>query len=49
MEAAQGSISRGVNKTTMGHLHIRILLSFKKEEIFILCDSMDGPEEHYVK
>ena len=48
MEAAPGSISRGVNKTTMGHLHNGILLSCKKkeeeeEENFPLCDSMDGP------
>ena len=31
----------------MGHLHNGILLSHKKEENFTLCDSMDGPEEHY--
>ena len=33
MEAAQVSIRRWVDKTTMGHLHIGILLSHKKEEI----------------
>ena len=38
------SISRRVDKTTMGHLHNGILLSSKKEENFTLCDSMDGPE-----
>ena len=37
-----------VDKTTMGHLHSGILLSRKKED-FILCNSMDGPEEHYAK
>ena len=48
MEAAQVSISRWVNKTTMGHLHNGILLSRKKEN-FTLYDSMDGPREHYAK
>ena len=33
----------------MGHLHNGILLSHKKEENFILCNSMNGPGEHYVK
>ena len=46
MEAAQVSISRSVNKTTVGYLHNGILLSLKKEEYFTLCDSMDGPREH---
>ena len=44
IEAAQVSISRWVDKTTMGHLHIGILLSSKKEENFTLCNSIDGPE-----
>ena len=48
MEAAQVSISRWVDKTTMEHLHIGILLSHKKEN-FNLCKSMDGPREHYAK
>ena len=48
LEAAQVSINRWVDKTTMGHLHSGILLSRKKED-FILCNSMDGPEEHYAK
>ena len=39
MEAAQVSISRWVNKTTMGHLYNGILLS----------NSVDGPEKHYAK
>ena len=43
------SISRWVNKTTMGHLHNGPLLSHKKEENFTLCDSMDEPGEHYAK
>ena len=33
----------------MVHLYNGILLSCKKEEIFTLCDSMDGPGEHYAK
>ena len=37
MEAARGSISRWVDKITIGHLHNGILLS------------MDGPGEHYAK
>ena len=45
MEAAQVSISRWVDKTTMRHLHNGILLGHKKEENFTLCDSMDGPGE----
>ena len=49
MEAAQVSISRWVDKTTMGHLHNGILLGHKKEENFTLCDSMDGPGEYYAK
>ena len=49
MEAAQVSISRWVDKTTMGHLHNRILLSCQKEENFTLCNIMDGPGEHYAK
>ena len=36
-------------KTTMGHLHSGILLGLKKDENFILCDSMDGPGEHYAR
>ena len=42
------SISRWVDKTTIGHLYNRILLSCKKED-FILYDSMDSPGEHYAK
>ena len=49
MEAAQVSINRWVDKTTMGHLHHGILLGHKKEESFTLCDSMDGPGENYAK
>ena len=49
MEAAQVPISRCIDKTTMGHLHNGILLSYKNEENFALCDSMDRPGEHYVK
>ena len=48
MEAVQVSICRWVNKTTMGHLQ-NGLLGCKKEKSFTLCDSMDGPGEHYAK
>ena len=48
LEAAQMSINRWVDKTTMGHLHNRIIPSCK-EENFTLCDRMDGPGEHYAK
>ena len=33
----------------MGHLHNEILFSCKKEENFTLCNSMDGPREHFAK
>ena len=49
MDAAQVSISRWVDKTTMVHLHHEILLGHKKEENVTLCNSMDGPGEHYAK
>ena len=49
MEAAQVSICRWMDKTTMGHLHNVILLGHKKEENFALCNSMGGPGEHYAK
>ena len=50
MEAAQVSIIRWVNKTTMGHSHNGILLGCKKkEENFTLCNTMDGTREHYAK
>ena len=49
MVAAQVSISRWVDKTTMGHLQNEIVLNHKKEENFTLWGSMDRPEEHYAK
>ena len=49
MEASQVPISKWVDKTTMGHLHNGILLDYKKEENFTLCNSVDGPGEHYAK
>ena len=48
VEVAQVSISRWVDKTTMGHLHNGNLLGNKKEN-FTLCDSMGGPGEHYAE
>ena len=38
-----------MDKTTIGHLHNGILLGRKKEENFIICNSMDGPGEHFAK
>ena len=52
MEAAQVSISRWVEKTSMGHLHNGIPLNHKKKkrkENFTLFESMVGPGEHYTK
>ena len=49
MEAAQVFISRGVDKTTMGHLHNEILPVCKKDENFTLCNSMDGPGKPFAK
>ena len=49
LEAAQVSISRWVDKKSMLHLHNGIFLGHKKEENFTLCNSMDGPGEHYTK
>ena len=48
LEAAQVSISRWMDKITMGHLHNGILLSHKKEKSY-MCDSMDVPGDHYAK
>ena len=47
MEAAQVSIDRWVDKTTMEHLRNGILLSCKKEENFTFCDNMFGLGERY--
>ena len=33
----------------MRHLHNGILLGHKKDENFTLCDSVDGPGEHYAE
>ena len=50
LEAAQVSINRWVDKTTMGHLHHGILLCRKKKKkICTLCNTMDGCGEHYAK
>ena len=49
MEAAQVSISRWFDKTTVGHLYNGILLGCKEQENFTFCNSMDGPGEHYAK
>ena len=49
LEAAQVPINTGVDRTSLGRLHNGILLGCKKEENFTLCNSMDGPGEHYAK
>ena len=49
MGAAQMSMSRWVDRTTMRHLHNGILLGHKKEECFTLYNSMEEPREHYAK
>ena len=49
MEAAQVSINRWVDETTVGYLHNGILLDCKKQENFTLCNNMDGPGEHNAK
>ena len=49
MEATRVSISRWMDKTTIGHLHNGILLGHKKEESFTLCDSVVRPGEHNAK
>ena len=49
METAQVSISRWVDKITIGCLHNGIVLSHKKEENYTCWDSMYGAEEHYAK
>ena len=51
LEAAQVSISGGLDKTIHNriHLHNRIVLGHKNEANFTLCDSMDVPGEHYAK
>ena len=48
LEAAQVSISRWVDKTAMVLLHNGMLLSLKKKN-FTLCNSMNGPGQHYAR
>ena len=47
--AAQVSISRWVDKATMGHLYNGMLLGRKKHKNFTLSNSMDGPGELWAK
>ena len=47
MGPAQVSISRWVDKTTMGHVQNGIVLGHKKEENLTFCESIDGPWEYY--
>ena len=46
LEAAQVSLSRRVDKTTMVHYPMDYYSATTKENI-TLCNSMDGPGEHY--
>ena len=39
-------IGRGVNKTTIGHLHNGILLGHKKERSLTFCNGMGGPGDY---
>ena len=43
------AISRWVDKTTMGYLHMEYYSAIKKEGNLTLYNSMDGPEEHCAK
>ena len=36
-------------KKAVIHLYNKILLSYKKEGNLTLCDSVDGPGQHYAK
>ena len=38
-----------VDKRAVVHLHSGVPLDCKKEGTLTLCNSMDGPEEHYAK
>ena len=49
LEAPQVSKSRWVDKTTIIYIHNGMLFIHKKEETFTLCNSLDGPGEHYAK
>ena len=42
-------LSRSVYKKAVVRLHNGILCSYKKEGTLTLCNSMDGPGEHYAK
>ena len=47
LEAAQVSISRGVNKKAVVHLHNGVLFTIKKERNLTLYNSMNGSEGYY--
>ena len=48
MEATQVSISRWVDKTTVGHLHNGILCRYKKRKFYPSWEH-ERPREHYAK
>ena len=43
----QDVFNRGLDKDDVVHIYYGTLLSHKKEENVTLCNSMDGPGEHY--
>ena len=49
LEAAEMPISKWMDQKTVVHLHNGMLCSRKKEGTSTLCDSMNGPGEHYAK
>ena len=49
LEGAQASFGKWLGKITMVHLPNEILFGCNEEENIILCNSMEGPREHYAK
>ena len=49
MEATQMSIVRGMDKETMVHMHNRILLSYKKECMWVNSNEVDESGAYYTE
>ena len=49
MEPAKMPINGWMDYKTMGYVHNGILLSYKKEQNYIIYREMDGTGEHYTK
>ena len=47
MEATQMSIDRWMDKEVLVHVHNGILLSHKKEHIWVSSNEMDEPRAYY--